>query len=87
MKESKLQTAILKKLKPYYHIKIISASTAGHPDIVMCKEGRAIFIECKSDTGKLSALQEYQRDEIIKSGGIYILARSVEDVDRILCSK
>jgi hypothetical protein len=74
MKEQILQSVILKELKPYYYIKIVMASVAGHPDIVICKDGKFIAVECKSESGKLMPLQEYRRDEIIKNGGKWFLA-------------
>ena len=44
--------------------------------------GQIIGIEVKSPTGKMSEAQEKFREEFQKVGGIYILARSVEDVEQ-----
>jgi hypothetical protein len=55
--------------------------TAGIPDIIgLNTAGRFIGIECKSVTGKLSRAQEIQKAEIIERGGLYVLARSIDDL-------
>lgn len=46
--------------------------------------GRRLEIECKSDTGRLSPLQYRFRRVIQHHSGLYILARSVDDVLREL---
>lgn len=56
MKESALQTKILKRLSNCYHVKIVVASTAGHPDIIACVNSKFVAIECKSDSGEQSEL-------------------------------
>jgi VRR-NUC domain len=50
------------------------ASVAGHPDVIICKDGKFIAIEVKTEKGRLSPLQEYRRDEILKNGGIHYVA-------------
>jgi len=54
----------------------------GHSDIagIMC-DGRGIYIEVKSETGKISPEQGYFRDMILKHKGIHIIARSEKDVE------
>lgn len=44
-----------------YHPFDSRRSTPGYPDLTLCRRGRAIFAELKTDTGKLSP---YQRDWI-----------------------
>ena len=45
---------------------------------------RMFAIECKSAKGKLSSQQEAWRDKFIASGGLYILAYSIDDISKIL---
>ena len=45
--------------------------------------GRIVCIEVKSAKGKLSPDQEAFKQNIEANGGIYILARSVEDVQKV----
>ena len=55
-------------------------SKPGDPDLVCWVKGRYVGIEVKTGTGKLSEIQKVRADEIMSAGGIWILARSVEDV-------
>lgn len=52
----------------------------GSPDIICVLGGRFIGIECKSQKGKLNANQEKFKAELERSGGLYIVARSIDDV-------
>ena len=52
----------------------------GRPDIDVCVRGRWVSIEVKTGTGRLSAVQRLVKDDIVAAGGIYIVARSLEDV-------
>lgn len=42
---------------------------AGVPDLLCCVNGRFVGIELKTETGRLSKLQEYNLDKIKQSGG------------------
>ena len=58
----------------------VSADGAGFPDIVAVKSSfpkkrRILFIELKSDIGKLSPEQEQWKLAIVAAGGEYYLAR------------
>ena len=53
---------------------------AGAPDIICVSNSRYIGIEVKAPKGKLSPAQEHFRDNLEKAGGVYIIARQVEDV-------
>ena len=59
-------------------------SQVGVPDIVACYKGRFIGIEVKNETGKTSPLQDINLKMINEAGGIGIVARSVEDVRKII---
>jgi hypothetical protein len=54
----------------------------GRPDIEGCVKGRYVAIEPKTGTGKLSPDQERERDRILDAGGIFIEARSFDDVEQ-----
>jgi len=43
-------------------------------------DGRALAVECKSNKGRLSKAQEIFRAAWIARGGLYVLARSVDDL-------
>ncbi len=60
----------------------INIGEAGWPDIEgMTKVGGRWFgIETKTASGKLSAAQEVMKERITKSGGLYVVARNMDDV-------
>ena len=58
---------------------------AGWPDITgLLPDGRFIGVECKSLTGRQSPVQKQMEEAIRKCNGIYVLARSVEDVQQAI---
>jgi len=82
--ETKTKTLIKKFLKSkniFHHSNTQGiGSYPGIPDITCITGGKYIGIEVKSQGGKLSDNQEIFRDNLEMSGGIYIVARSVDDV-------
>ena len=57
----------------------------GWPDITgLLPDGRFIGVECKAPGGRQSPAQKRMEAEISKRNGIYVLARSVEDVTRAI---
>lgn len=59
----------------------------GSPDIIgMTKEGRWLGIEVKDVKGKQNENQVAFQQKVEQNGGLYILARSIEDVEKALGS-
>lgn len=57
----------------------------GSADILgILPDGRFLAIECKSATGKQSPEQIVFQDNVNANNGLYILARSVDDIKREL---
>lgn len=56
----------------------------GRPDLEGCMRGLFLGIEVKTGTGELSKDQREHKRRIIEAGGIFIEARSLEDVVDIL---
>jgi len=56
------------------------AGLTGSSDILACIKGRFVGIECKTGKGSLSTPQRRFRDAVAKAGGIFIEARSVDQV-------
>jgi VRR-NUC domain len=57
----------------------------GHPDIKgMLKNGRALYVECKSSKGQLTEEQATFLSLVNKHGGLAFVARSIDDVLRHL---
>ena len=64
-----------------YHSKIpVKIGVAGEPDIYALIKGISFFIEVKTGTGRLREEQKRFRDMITNAGGIFIEARSLDDV-------
>lgn len=66
--------------------RVVRAGVKGQADIsgVLAPHGRRIEIECKTPTGRQSEDQRAWQAMIERHGGLYILARSVDDVRRAL---
>ena len=54
----------------------------GMPDINVIYHGNYYGVELKTKTGRLSVIQEAEREKILAAGGRYVVPRSVEDVRR-----
>lgn len=73
-----------------YYLKVHGSmyQPAGTPDILACINGYFVGIEVKRPSGgRVSALQRSKLKQIESSGGISIVARSVEDVSTVLKSR
>lgn len=55
-------------------------SSSGAPDVMIFKDGKTIFIECKTQSGKQTDSQKQFQKEIEAQGFKYILARSINDI-------
>ena len=58
--------------------------TAGIPDIIACINGRFVAFEVKTETGRLSKLQEVTLRRIRDAGGVAYMVRSAAEVSGIL---
>lgn len=57
-------------------------SRPGVPDIILVREGQFIGIEAKTDKGRLSPHQEEFRRDCEANGALYLVARSIEDIQK-----
>ena len=66
----KYQSKVIKEYKEcgYIVLNLIRLSENGYPDLLCLKDGKAIFIECKTGGDTLKPLQKYRIDELIKEG-------------------
>lgn len=64
--------------------KPFKSGLTGSSDILACIKGRFVGIECKTGKGSLSTPQRRFRDAVAKAGGIFIEARSIDDVTATL---
>lgn len=90
MTEQQIQKKIFKYLISVgaYVIKVISASKAGVPDIICCYKGIFIAIEVKTPGTRdnVSALQQYNLEQVMKAGGLTLVAWEVEQVEELICN-
>ncbi len=71
MTEQQIQKKIIDRYtaKGWYVIKLIKTNKNGIPDLLCLKNGETpLFIEVKTEIGRLSKLQEYRIDELKKAG-------------------
>ncbi len=58
----------------------VSIGRAGLPDILACKNGRFIAVECKAAGGRVSEAQSRQHEFIRRRNGIVIIPHSVDEL-------
>lgn len=56
----------------------------GTPDIIAVIKGKFVGIEVKAPTGRMSADQILFQKRLEAHGGVYVLAKSVEDVAHLV---
>lgn len=59
---------------------------AGLPDLLVIKEGRALWLEVKTQDGETTKLQEHALDALRKSGCVAEVVRSVDEAIRLVNS-
>lgn len=71
------------------HGSFVRFGAAGSPDIVVVlpPHGQLLGIEVKDGRGSLSATQKAFRDALEAVGGLYLVARSLDDVTSFLHSR
>lgn len=89
MAEKAITTAILKYLKTvpecfFWKEHGGMYGTAGIPDIICCYKGLFIGFEVKSETGRLTKIQEVTIRKIKEAKGKAYKVTSVEEVKQIL---
>jgi Holliday junction resolvase-like predicted endonuclease len=79
MKESQIQSQIIHWLEKdgWYVVKIIQTNKNGWPDLQIHAFGVTIFIEVKSENGKLSELQKYRHKQLQDKGFFVITTSSL----------
>lgn len=71
MKESAIEARLVRMVRERGGLcyKFVSPGNPGVPDrIVITPEGKTIYVELKTEVGRLSALQKWQHEELQKRG-------------------
>lgn len=73
--ESAIQRKIIERYEAhgYIAVKINLCSKPGFPDLMMLKDGKAVFIEVKRPGKRPRPLQRYRIDELRKAGFVAIV--------------
>lgn len=79
MKESEIQQDVIKFFESYgwYVVKVIQSNKNGWPDLQAHKAGITLFIEVKSEKGKVSELQAYRHKQLRNLGFIVLVIHSI----------
>lgn len=85
--ESNIQAAIKEYLQwhGWMVVKIHQSlgSYKGIADLYALRNGRHVWIEVKMPKGRLSEHQVKFREDVLAHGGVYIVARGIEDVEHL----
>lgn len=71
MKESQIESYMVRKVKEHGGLcyKFVSPGCPGVPDrLIILPDGRTIFVELKTEVGRLAKIQRWQRSEMEKRG-------------------
>ena len=85
--ESQIQTEIIQFLQDagFYVIRTIATAEAGNPDLLSFRGGVCLALEVKrSESHKMTALQEFKCLRLRKAGVIVRCVASVEEVKKII---
>ena len=86
MRESQIQSQIIHWLEKegWLVVKIIQTNKNGWPDLQLHKFGVTVFVEVKSERGKVSELQKYRHQQLIDEGFFVIITKSLKDLQHEL---
>ena len=71
MKESYIESYLVRKVKEHGGLcyKFVSPGNPGVPDrLIITPTGKTIFVELKTEVGRLAKVQKWQRSEMEKPG-------------------
>lgn len=85
MKESIIQKKCIKYFedKGWFVIKLIQCNKNGMPDLMILKNNKCVFIECKAENGKLSELQKYRHEQLRKQNFEIYTIYSIDEFTKI----
>ena len=87
MKESQIERRLVEGVKRLggMCLKFVSPGTLGVPDrIIITAIGRVIFVELKTETGRLTKIQRYVIGEMQKRGADARVVKGIDEVKELL---
>lgn len=64
--------------------RLVKMCEAGTPDWLIITNGRPIFIECKSSTGRQTETQRQTQHKIEQAGAVYCIIRTIDELRQVL---
>lgn len=83
MKESRIESRLVRMVRDRGGLcyKFVSPGNPGVPDrIVITPAGRTVYVELKTEVGRLAAIQKWQQDEMRKRGAD---VRTLKGLDQV----
>ena len=83
MKESSIESRLVRMVRDRGGLcyKFVSPGNPGVPDrIIITPAGRTVYVELKTDVGRLAAIQKWQHEEMRKRGAD---VRTLEGLDQV----
>jgi hypothetical protein len=66
-------------------IKLIQTNRNGIPDLMCLKDGKTVFIECKTeDKNKVDPLQKYRHNELRKNGFLVKIINNINQIQDVI---
>lgn len=87
MKESAIEARLVRMVRDRGGLcyKFVSPGNPGVPDrIVITPGGRTIYVELKTEVGRLSNLQKWQRSELEKRGADIRVLKGLDQVKKFV---
>lgn len=87
MKESQIERRLVEGVKRLggMCLKFVSPGTLGVPDrIIITAKGRVIFVELKTETGRLTKIQRHVIGEMQKRGADARVVKGIDEVKELL---
>lgn len=87
MKESQIEAKLARMVRERGGLcfKFVSPSNPGVPDrIIITPDGRTVYVELKTETGRLRHIQEWQISELRKRGADVRVAKGLDAVKALV---
>lgn len=87
MKESQIERRLVEGVRRVggMCLKFVSPGTLGVPDrIIITAQGRIMFVELKTETGRLAKIQRYTIGEMQKRGADVRVVKGIDEVKELL---
>lgn len=84
MKESQIEQRLVRMVRDRggLCLKFVSPGNPGVPDrIILTADGRVVFVELKTEVGRLSSIQKWQLSEFLNRGADVRVLKGLDEVN------